>query len=92
MLNFGTSLLLCIYFLLAICPTLKLPNGQVNYNLSPSDGKYPNGTLASLTCNQGYYRGVNRGTTCQASGNWTQPLPMCYDSNENKITVYYICG
>ena len=85
MLNFGTSLLPNIYFFLATCQTLSIPNGQVNYNPSSVSGQYPVGTEASLTCNQGYFRGVQRVTTCQASGNWKEPLPVCYDSNENKI-------
>ena len=86
MLNFVTSLLPCIYLLAAICPALGTPNGQDSYEPSASDGNlYTVGTSASLTCNEGYYRGVQRETTCQASGNWTEPLPMCYDSNENKI-------
>ena len=88
MLNFGTSLLPCIYLLAASCPALNLPNGQVDYNSSAVSGQnpklqYPVNTVASLTCNQGYYRGVKEVTTCQASGNWEQPLPMCYDSNRN---------
>ena len=87
MLNFGTSLLPCIYLLAATCPALSLPNGQVDYNSFPSEGKHPLGSIASLRCNEGYFRGVDRYTSCQASGNWTQPLPMCYDSNENKLKV-----
>ena len=70
-----------------MCPTLSIPNGQVNYDSSRVGGQYPAGTEASLTCNEGYFRGLQNATTCQASGNWEQPLPMCYDSNEHKIKV-----
>ena len=77
----------CIYLLVVTCPALNLPNGLVEYNSSVVNGPHPVDTEASLICNQGYYLGyykdgVNNVTTCEASGNWKQPLPMCYDSNE----------
>ena len=76
-----------IYLLVATCPALNLPNGLVEYNSSVVNGQYPVNTEALLICNQGYYHGyykigVHNATTCDASGNWKQPLPMCYDSNE----------
>ena len=87
MLNFGSSLVSCVNVCLFTgCLALSLPNGQVNYNSSAVSGQYPVYTVASLTCNQGYYRGVTEVTTCQTSRDWEQPLPMCYDSNENILT------
>ena len=82
MLNFVTSLLPCIYLLAAVCPALGTPNGQFGYNAFPSEGNYPVGSIASLSCSVGHFSPGTRDTTCQASGDWTEPLPVCNLSNE----------
>ena len=69
------------------CPVLEDPNGNFNYNLSIVDGHFPVDTGASLTCNDPFYRGVIASTTCLESGNWSQPLPMCYESNATNIDL-----
>ena len=56
---------------------------------SPANGKYSikndsvGGSL-SLECNQGFVPTYSETTTCQSSGNWSQPFPMCKGNNFNK--------
>ena len=68
-----------MYFL-GICPSLgSLSNGQVSFDSNPDDdGQYPVNPIATFTCEEGYYLDTEyNSTTCQNSGNWNQPTPMC---------------
>ena len=77
----------CIYFLLARCGGLSPQNVQVTYSRGRVNAQFPTGTVAFFTCNEGYYRGIKQNTTCLPSGNWEQPIPMCYQSNQFSFII-----
>ena len=61
------------------CEALGAPdNGQITYSLpSVTNGEYPVDTVASFTCNDGYYRLGSGSRTCQTTGSWDQTTPTC---------------
>ena len=68
------------------CGSLSLTNGQVNYNELPlTSGGYPVGTVASFSCDHGFYLSSIISTTCDVSGTWSQNHPRCIQCNENII-------
>ena len=65
-------------------------NGHVNYAIpyqemyvsahyweTVGNGSYPYDTVASFSCNEGYYLSGNEEITCQTSGNWNMDTPVC---------------
>ena len=71
-------------FIIVTCVTLNLENGQVKYNESvvPNKG-YPFGTMASFTCNCGYYLSGLESSTCQFYGHWCWGPPVCKQCKKN---------
>ena len=61
----------------------------MSYNLgdqqSAVDGRYPLETLASFSCNEGYYLSGTEETTCQTSGKWNMDRPECNLGKEMNI-------
>ena len=75
-----------IYNSLVTCPALNLSNGVVSYNKPPfNNTEYVVGTVASFSCNIGYYISQNISRTCQLSGMWTQQTPICH------ISILFLC-
>ena len=70
--------------LVATCPAISRANGNINFNDSTlENGAYPVGTMASLTCNEGYFLIGPESTICKASGAWSEygscsKLPFCF--------------
>ena len=54
---------------------------EINYSESPlTNGRYPNGTVASFTCAEGHVYHPDFGQndiTCEAPGEWSGDIPMC---------------
>ena len=70
-----------VIFDVEACAALNLGNGQISYNKSPGEGKYPVGTVASFLCDPGYNRQGSSSKTCQASGSWDNNPTTCNQSN-----------
>ena len=64
-------------FCLATCAPLSLENGTVNYTTSAEKGRYLVNTVASFSCDPGYYQNGSNSATCEASGNWNEQTPTC---------------
>ena len=73
---------------LKVCESVSLANGEVNYNQSPvSNGIYPLNTIASFTCNNGYYLVGSKSSTCHAPNSWNNDIPTCSKGNKrNEVT------
>ena len=76
-------------FLAVTCASLSLENGEIEYNASLLNGRYPVYTMASFSCNQFYNRTGSSSTICQIYGNWSQQTPTCSASNEQIIQDFY---
>ena len=50
-------------------------NGSVIYDRSPEGGRYPLGTQASFSCNEGYFVHENTNLTCILGGDWHMEFP-----------------
>ena len=86
----------------AICPRMDAPsNGTISYNY-PSwfDQLFPENTIATFDCEYGYIISGSGSSTCQASGQWTEPLQTCNEgkrstnllqklSSPDKVTHYF---
>ena len=59
-----------LIFILETCPRLILRNGQVTYNQTALEGRYPAGTDARFECDYLYHRVGAFRRICQASGNF----------------------
>ena len=70
-----------------ICPDLNLANGAVNYDASPVNGGYPEGTTASYSCNYGYSLSGTRTRTCHNSGNWDQQQTATCNRSNGKLSI-----
>ena len=57
-------------------------------------GKYPVGTVASFSCNDGFRRVGSSLRKCQTSGNWNQQTPTCSQSKKYIFTLkhYNFCS
>ena len=73
------------YIFVVTCPALNLVNGQISYDASPVNGRFPVGTTASLSCDAGYSLSGTRTRTCHDLGNWDNQdqTPTCNAGNEN---------
>ena len=57
------------------CPGVGVPvNGSVIYDRSPEGGRYPVGTQASFSCNEGYFVHRNTKLTCILGGVWQKSI------------------
>ena len=65
--------MLCLCLL--VCSGLSLGNDRVHY--SQSQVNYPQDTIASFQCNNGYKLEGSRSRTCQASSGGNQATPQC---------------
>ena len=54
---------------------------------SAVDGKYPFETVASFSCNLGYYLSGTKEATCESSGKWNKDYPECKSGKE--IVLYF---
>ena len=54
-----------------------MDNGQVSYNRSPVNGRYPVGTEVYFSCNPGYSSTGPSSMICESSGNWSLQAPTC---------------
>ena len=72
-------------FFVVTCPALTLANGQISYDASPVNGRYPVGATASLTCDYGYFQSGASRRTCLSSGIWDnqEEISMCKQSIKN---------
>ena len=71
------SIMFKLYFEVT-CPSLpNLPNGEVDYNESPINGQFFEGTTAMFSCNLGYSLYGDDSTTCLASRSWSEERPTC---------------
>ncbi|XP_078610838.1 P-selectin-like [Branchiostoma floridae x Branchiostoma japonicum] len=59
---------------LRACPTLTPPT---NGTLSPPGPAYSYPTQVTITCNSGYQLNGVSPVTCQANGQWSNPVPTC---------------
>ena len=64
-------------FFLGKCTSLNLSNGVVSYTTSAENGRYLANTVASFSCDSGYYHNGAISATCEASGNWNEQIPTC---------------
>ena len=78
----------CKLYLIVTCPDLSLPNGQVSFDTELVDDQHPVNTTATFTCDDGYYP-VGEDSTCEPSGNWSQPTLSCI-GNKNKIINIFL--
>ena len=72
--------MLFIFVLLVVtCSALRsLGNGRINYTHSTlENGAFPVGTIASFTCNEGYFLIGSEAASCQTSGTWNANTPSC---------------
>ena len=69
------------------CAALRLKNGNVNFSKQQSavDGRYPFETVASFSCNLGYYLSETKEATCESSGEWNKDYPECKLGKEMNI-------
>ena len=66
----------------ASCSALIVSNGSVSYaRVSVEDGRFPVDTIATFTCNSGYYVYGDLSATCTALGIWSQQTPTCRGNN-----------
>ena len=80
-----------ILYTVAICPTLSIENGEVEYHPSQDNGEYPTGTVAFFTCEEGYMRSGSVFGTCQDSGTWDSQVPTCEESIKEFILTQLFC-
>ena len=76
----------CIDIIIGTCPFLRLPYGTISYNMdSVRRERYPPNTIVTFTCN--YRDPLDRDTsaTCEASGNWSHPVPTCIGNKQKQI-------
>ena len=75
---------------------MNLKNGDVSYTFSyentkysfeTGDGRYTFDTVASFSCNEGYYLSGTEETTCQTSGKWNMDHPECNLGKEMNIVI-----
>ena len=67
-----------LYSIISVtCVSLNLPNGHINYSTSAVKGRYLVNTVASFSCNSGYYQNGSNFVTCQTSANWDEQSPIC---------------
>ena len=59
------------------CEPLSLENGLVHYTTSAVNEQYLVTTVASFSCNSGFYQISTNSRTCQTSGNWTGQNSVC---------------
>ena len=79
-----------MYFVVT-CPSLPiLPNGEVDYNRSPINGQFFEGTTATFTCNSGYSRFGDASRTCLTSRDWSEETPTCRGKKSSNNTVGYV--
>ena len=45
--------------------------------MSEENGRYLVNTVASFSCNSGYYQNGVNSATCETSGNWNKEIPTC---------------
>ena len=67
------------------CPSLSISNGEISYNKSPVNGRYPVDTVATSSCHHGYLLTGSSPITCQTSGNWNQQTATCNHSNQENM-------
>ena len=65
-----------VTFFLATCSPLSLENGLVCYTTSMENGRYLVATVASFSCNSGYYKNGTNSRVCQSSGSWNGQTPI----------------
>ena len=74
------------FFSPVTCDALNLKNGHVSYTSYYQQG-YPFDTVASFSCNQGYYLSRTEETTCQTTGKWNMDPPECTIGKEMNIVL-----
>ena len=80
-----------VHLSIVTCGHLNLINGHVTYNRSPVGGNYPVDTVASFSCNSGYYKSQAGTRTCQETRNWSNQNPTCNRGNKQIKENELIC-
>ena len=71
------NILTLLYIYPVRCAPLSLVSGEVSNTESAENGQYPVDTVASFSCDSGYYQHGPNSVTCQTSGNWNEEAPRC---------------
>ena len=66
------------------CPALNgIADGMVSYSMLPeSNGEYPEGTVATFSCDAGTELFGDTTRTCQSDHTWTNSDPTCQSMSE----------
>ena len=72
-------------FIVVSCEALSLTNGQISYDRSPKNGRYPAETVASFSCNDRYSQFGPSSRNCRTSGAWNSQTTTC---ESNKINMF----
>ena len=59
------------------CAPISLENGLVNYTTSPVKGRYLVDTVASFSCDLGFYLNGTNSAICETSKQWNNETPTC---------------
>ena len=74
-----------IDYVAGTCPARAgLPNGSLNYNLDPVNGRYQRYTAVYFSCNSGYHRTGPSYGECGSNGGWSGWNVECEQSNETQ--------
>ena len=75
------------------CLPLHLPNGTVSYDMDSvlhlRRVSYPQNTTVTFTCNYGDPLDGDTSATCEASGNWSHPVPTCIGNEQDLIFLLF---
>ena len=71
------------------CQRLEQPtNGVRTYSRDPVNGGYPEGTVATFTCNFGFVISGSSRLTCE-SANWNEEVPTCVRGDKIPFPVLF---
>ena len=86
---------LTLILLLAVSckPLEQIGFGHIAYSKSPSivDGTYPQNTVATFSCNNGFSKTGPEVRTCQASGMWDKGHQFCMIGNDFNFSFSPAC-
>ena len=77
-----------IPFVIVTCPALTVLNGDVSYNTSAADDRYPVGTTASFSCDSTFLPSGPDSSTCDVSGIWNQEPLTCQGNSKNHLLLH----
>ena len=83
----GANHLVVVLFVVS-CPKLSLSHGDVHYTEYNDGTRYPVGTKAHHSCDDGYKREGDKTRTCKSTAVWSESPPTC-KKKSNVLNIQY---